>query len=98
VSNAYQNNPGMLDFVKGAGEALSPIGNFFSGLNNALLSAAPGFRDFAIDLGNSIKSLSELDSAGKYLVFQNGAAWIAVILALLIVEFQQKGFGYVRKK
>jgi hypothetical protein len=98
VSNAYQNNPGMLDFVRGAGEALSPIGNFFSGLNNALLSAAPGFRDFAIGLGNSIKSLSELDSAGRYLVFQNGAAWIAVILALLIVEFQQKGFGYVRKK
>lgn len=97
VSNAYQNNPGMLDFVKGAGEALSPIGNFFSGLNNALLSAAPGFRDFAIGLGNSIKSLSELDNAGKYLVFQNGAAWIAMVLALFIVEFHQKGYKYVRK-
>lgn len=98
VSNGYQNNPAMLAFVKGAGEALSPIGNFFSGLNNALLTAAPGFRDFAIGLGNSIKPLSDLDSAGKYLVFQNGAAWIAVALALFIVEFHQKGFGYVRKK
>jgi len=97
VSSAYQNDPSMLGFVKGAGEALSPIGNVFSSLNNALLSAAPGFRDSVTSLGNVIKPLSELDNAGKYLVFQNAAAWVSVFLALFLVEFSQKGYGYRKR-
>lgn len=97
VSNAYQNNPSMLSFVRGAGEALSPIGNVFSGLGNALLLAAPGFRDFVTSLGNVIAPLSNLDGAGKYLVFQNAAAWISAMIALFLVEFSQKGYGYRKR-
>jgi hypothetical protein len=97
VSDAYQNNPSMLGFVRGAGEALSPIGNVFSSLNNALLYVAPGFRDFVISLESVTAPLSSLDGAGKYLVFQNAAAWISALIALLLVEFSQKGYRYRKR-
>lgn len=92
VSNAYQNNQSLLDFVKGTGQAFASIGSAFSAVNNALLSAAPGFRDVALGIGNSIKPLADLDNAGKYLVFQNVAAWISALVALSRSQFARKGF------
>jgi len=90
ISNAYQNNPSLLNFVKGTTEALAPIGGIFSSVNSALLSAAPGFRDFALGLGTIIKPLAGLDNAGKYLFFQNFAAWISALTTLFYG-------GYIRK-
>jgi len=90
VSNAYQNDPALLGFVtrisnsgKNIAEALAPIGWICSAANNALLSTAPAFRDFVLSLGGLIKPLVELDGAGKYLVFQNVAAWVSALTALL---------------
>jgi uncharacterized membrane protein YciS (DUF1049 family) len=97
VTNAYRSNPSLLGFVKGTSQALAPVGSALSTINGALLSASPGFRDFAIGVGNTIKPLATLDGAGKYLVFQNAAAWIAALLALFYVEYTRKGFRYVRK-
>jgi len=84
--------------VKGIAEALAPIGWICSSINNALLSATPGFRDFALSLGVLIKPLTDLDNAGKYLVFQNIAAWVSALSALFYGEYMGKSYRYKKKK
>jgi hypothetical protein len=98
ISSAYQNNHSLLDFVKGTLEALAPISGIFSGVNNALLSAAPGFRDFALGLGTIINPLVGLDNVGKYLFFQNFAAWISALTALFYGEYVRKPHRYRKSK
>jgi len=105
ISSAYQHNPSLLNFtkstsssVKGIAEALAPIGWICSSINNALLSAAPGFRDLALSLGGLIRPLTDLDNAGKYLVFQNIAAWVSALSALFYGEYMGKGYRYRKKK
>lgn len=98
ISSAYQNNPSLLNFVKGTAEALAPIGGIFSGINNALLSAAPGFRDFALGLGTIIKPLADLDNVGKYLFFQNVAAWVSALTALFYGEYVRKTRQYRKSR
>lgn len=97
VSNAYQNNPSLLEFVKSTNEALAPIGSIFSGINNALLSAAPTFRDFVLNIGIVIKPLADSNDVGKYLVFQNAAAWICAIIVLFYGGYARKGYRYKKK-
>jgi len=94
VSAAYQNNPSLLGFVQSTGQALASVGGVFSAVNNALLSAAPGFRDFCIGVGNIIKPLADLDNTGKYLAFQNVAAWVSALTVLFYGQYGQKGFRY----
>jgi len=96
ISNAYQNNPALLGFVKGSAEALAPVGAIFTVLNNALISASPAFRDFAIAFGTVISPLANLDDVGKYLVFQNVAAWMAA-LSVFFYKYLYKTRRYVRK-
>jgi len=105
ISGAYQNNLSLLNFtkstssyVKGIAEALAPIGWIFSSINNALLSAAPSFRDFVLNLGVLIRPLTDLDNAGKYLAFQNIAAWFSALTALFYGEYMGKGYRYKKKK
>lgn len=97
LSNAYQNNPGLLSFIKDTGNALSSIGSVFSGVSNALLSGSAGFRDFAVGLGNVISPLSSLDNAAKYLIFQNAAVWICALIVLYYGEFGRKSHQYKKK-
>jgi len=98
VSNAYKNDPSLLNFVKGTARSLAPIGEFFSVINNALLSAAPAIRGFVLGLGTIIKPLVDLDSVGKYLVFQNVAAWVSGLVALLYGEYTRKGYRYKKSR
>jgi hypothetical protein len=99
VASAYQNNPALLNFVKGATEALSPIFWLFSAIGNALISLAPAFRDFVLALGTIISPLVGLDTAGKYLAFQNAAAWISALFALIYGEYIRRGRRYrIRRK
>ena len=97
IANAYENNPSLLNFIKGSGEALAPIGSIFSGIDTALLPATPGFRDFAAGLGGLISPIANLDNAGKYLVLQNAAAWICALLVLFYGEFGRKLYRYKKK-
>jgi len=97
ISNAYQNNPSLLNFVKGTTEALAPISGIFSSVNSAILSAAPGFRDFALGLGTIIRPLAGLDNAGKYLFFQNFAAWISALTTLFYGEYIRKPRHYRKR-
>jgi hypothetical protein len=98
ILSAYQNNPSLLNFVKGTSEALAPIGGIFSSINNALLSVAPGFRDFASAIGTIIKPLVDLDNAGKYLFFQNFATWISALSALFYGEYIRKTRRYRKSR
>jgi len=105
ISNAYLSNPSLLSFVestnsftKGIAETLAPIGWICSAINNALLSVALGFRDFVLGLGAIIKPLADLDNVGKYLVFQNVAAWISALAALLYGEYVLKGYRYKKSR
>ncbi|MDH5753944.1 MAG: hypothetical protein OEY95_01870 [Candidatus Bathyarchaeota archaeon] len=105
ISNAYQSNPSLLGFVKSTNnftrdiaEALAPIGWICSSINNALLSIAPGFRDFVLSLGGLIKPLTDLDDVGKYLVFQNVAAWVSALTALFYGEYTRKSYRYRKGK
>jgi hypothetical protein len=98
ISSAYQNNPSLLDFVKGTSEALASVGGIFAGVNNALLSVSPGFRDVALGFGTIIKPLADLDNAGKYLFFQNIAAWISAFTALFYGEYARKTRRYRKSR
>jgi hypothetical protein len=98
ISSAYQNNPSLLSFVKGTAEALAPIGGIFSGVNDALLSVTSGFRDFALGLGAMIKPLADLDNSGKYLFFQNIAAWVSAFTALFYGEYVKKTYRYRKRR
>ncbi len=98
ISDGYQNNSSLLNFVKGTAEALAPIGGIFSPINNALLSAALGFRNFALSLGTIIKPLVDSDNAGKYLFFQNVAAWVSALAALFYGERMRKGYRYKKSR
>jgi hypothetical protein len=105
ISSAYQRNPSFLNFtkstsnsLKGIAEASPPVGWIFSSINNALLWVAPGFRDLVLSLGVVIKPLTDLDNAGKYLVFQNIAAWFSALTALFYGEYMGKGYRYKKKR
>ncbi|MDH5482793.1 MAG: hypothetical protein OEY22_07945 [Candidatus Bathyarchaeota archaeon] len=98
ITGAYRNNQSLLDFVKGAGHFFAPIGGFFSAVNDALLGAAPSFRDFALSIGSIISPLANLDNVGKYLAFQNIAAWISALSTLIYVEYRKKVYRYKKTR
>lgn len=87
VTNAYQNNPSLLNFVKSTGQGLASIGGAFSAVNGVLIAASPGLRNLASGLGGLIRPLSDLDNAGRYLLFQNAAVWISAIITLFYREY-----------
>jgi hypothetical protein len=97
ITGAYASNPSLLDFVKGTGQALASAGSVFSSINDALVAASPGFRDFAQGIGGAIGPLANMDGAGKYLAFQNVAAWVSAFLALFYGEYGHKSFSYKKK-
>lgn len=104
-SNLYQGNPSLLEFVKstnsalkGFAEAVAPVGWVGSAINNAILSAAPGFRNFVSALGSITKPLADLPPAGKYLAFQNLAAWISALTVLFYGAYMRKGYRYRKPK
>lgn len=89
VVNLYRGNPSFMSFVIGTqeglqsiGEALAPIEWIATAVNNALLAAAPGFRDSLQSLGASAEPIAKLDITGKYLLVQNLAAWVSALIAL----------------
>jgi hypothetical protein len=98
ISSGYQNDPSLLNFVKGTAHALGSLGGIFSSVNSALLGAAPGFRNFALSIGSVIGPLSSLDNTGKYLVFQNVAAWISALFAIFYGQYIRKGYRYKGKR
>lgn len=91
IANAYANNPSLLNFIKGSGSIFAPLGSF---VNGAIPLVGPGFRDFVSGLGSSLGLIANLDNPGKYLFFQNAAAWVSAIIALMYSEFSRRGYRY----
>jgi len=91
VVELYRGNPSFLWFVKGTmdlarviGRAFSPIGSLGTAINDALLGAAPGFRNSLAGVGEALTgSIVRLDVAGKYVLTQNVATWVSALVALL---------------
>jgi len=96
VTAAYKTNPSLLGCVKSTSAALSPVGQAFAPVNSALMSAAPGFAGFVLALGTLVRPLVLLDSAGKYLVFQNAAAWVPAFAAMFYGEYKRRGYLFRR--
>lgn len=104
VLNAFATNDAFHGFVKstsnlgtGFAEVVAPIGWVCSAIKSALISVAPGFRDFGMGAGNLIKPLVDLDGFGKYLVFQNVAALVSAVTALAYGWYARKGYGRKRR-
>lgn len=101
VSNAYQTDPSLRHFVisadnwaKGAAQALGPIGWLSTSINNALIAAAPGVRNVGVGFGGLISPIATLGNIDKFLLFQNAAAWISVLLIIIYGERTGKGYRY----
>jgi hypothetical protein len=94
VTGAFQNDSSLLNFFKGAGQALASVGAVFSSINYGLLSIAPGLRDFGLSIGNMLGPLAASDNAGKYLFFQTFAVWFSGLLILFYGEFMYKSVRY----
>jgi len=75
---------GVGQWLQGIGTSVPPLGDLGTSINNALVSAAPGFRHSLEAAGTSLTSpIFQLDVVGKYALSQNLAAWTAAVLALL---------------
>jgi hypothetical protein len=88
VASSYQNNSSLDNFARGTATYL---GTVFSSINNALIGAAPGFGYFAVSVGTVIAPLATLSNVGKYLFFQNVAAWTSTLIAFLYAKYGRKG-------
>jgi len=98
VVKLYQLNPSFLGFVlkttqvaEGIAQVLSPIGWLASAIGNALLAAAPGFRSALEDFGASTTgSIAKLDLVGRYILYQNLAAWVSALTALAYGQYTSR--------
>ncbi|MEM3442867.1 MAG: hypothetical protein QXM86_03295 [Candidatus Bathyarchaeia archaeon] len=94
VAGAYRNNEAFLNFIKSTTEALAPIFWLFSVVGNAFIFLAPALREFVLAIGNVISPLANLDAAGKYIAFQNAAAWISALSVLIYVKYARNGLKH----
>jgi hypothetical protein len=104
VTGAYQSHSSPYGFVvsianllRGFAQAVSPIGWLATTINNGLVAIAPGIRGVGTALGSAIAPLANLDPAGKYLAFQNVAAWISVVLVLFYGQYSRRSYRYRKK-
>lgn len=103
--NLYHGAPQLLESVRainnalgGFAEAVAPVGWLCASINNALRSAASGFRGFASILSVMVKPLVDLPPVGRYLVFQNLAAWGSALVVLFYGAYTRKSYHYRKGK
>jgi hypothetical protein len=105
VVGFYRGNPSFHGFVVGTieaagsiGRVLSPIGWLASAINNALISAAPGFRGALEGFASSITApLVGLDLMWRYVICQNIAAWVSAIGALTYAQYTTRLYRRYRR-
>ncbi len=89
TSGAYQRDSPLLGFVRSVAQAFSPV---LSPVAGFLKGAAPAFGVLAVGVGSLFGPVARLDSTSKYLVFQNGAAWILAIVCWLYTAYLRRGY------
>lgn len=104
LRNAYQSKSLLYYFVvavanglRGFAETVSPIGWIAAAINSGLLVIAPGIGIIGSALGSVIAPLANLDPPGKYLAFQNAAAWISVFSVMFYERYARKSYRYKKK-
>jgi len=104
IASSYQSHSSVYDFVvsvanslSGFAHAVSPIGWIATAIHNGLVAISPGVRAVGMAFGSLIAPLANLDPAGKYLAFQNAAAWISVLLVLLYGQYARRSYRYRKK-
>ena len=104
IAGSYQNHSPAYYFVvsianslRDFAEVVSPIDWIATAINNGLLAIAPGVRSIDLAFGSLIAPLANLDPAGKYLVFQNAAAWISVLLVLFYGQYGRRSYRYKKR-
>jgi uncharacterized membrane protein YciS (DUF1049 family) len=104
LTGAYQSHSSPYGFIvsianllKGFAQAVSPISWLATTINNGLVAISPGIRSVGLALGSAIAPLANLDPAGKYLAFQNAAAWISVLLILFYGQYSRRSYRYRKK-
>jgi len=104
ITSSYQSHSSLYNFVvsvanslSGFARAVSPIGWIATAINNGLVAIAPGVRAIGTAFGSLIVPLANLDSAGRYLAFQNAAAWVSVLLVLLYGQYARRSYRYRKK-
>jgi hypothetical protein len=90
AASIYENSPSLDNFARGTA---TYVGMVFSSINKALIGAAPGFGNFVVAVGTVIAPLATLDNDGKYLVFQNAAAWASTLIIILYAKYGRKGLS-----
>jgi len=102
IRTLYMSYPAFYGFIEsivnsanGIANAAPALGWIASGINDALLAIAPGFRHALDGLGSIIAPLAELDAAGRYVFYQNFAAWVSCFISLLYGQYVAK---YYRRR
>jgi hypothetical protein len=89
--NLYRSSPALVNcaagtasWFNGVGTLLPPLGGLGAAINNALIAAAPGFRQSFEAAGTTLtRPIIELDVVGKFALSQNLAAYAAALIALM---------------
>ena len=104
LASSYQTHSPLYHFVVSVANSLSgfardvpAIGWIAGGLHNGLVALSPGVRAVGMAFGSLIGPLANLDAAGKYLLFQNLAAWISVFSVLLYGQYSRRSYRYRKK-
>jgi len=104
LTSSYQSHSPLYKFVVSVGNSLSgfartvsPIGSIAAAIHNGLVATSPGVRTVGTAFGSLIAPLANLDAAGKYLFFQNLAAWISVFSVLLYGQYSRRSYRYRKK-
>lgn len=95
TANFYQWNTVFLNFViatikvsETIANTIPPIGAIATAIHNALIAAAPTFRNSLEGAASALTDgLVTLNPTEKYLVIQNTAAWIVAIATLLYSQY-----------
>ena len=88
--NLYRGSPAFLNLISGTtqwlngvGQAVPALGGVGFAVNDALVGAAPGFRQSLTNGGETLtRPIVQLDVASKYVLAQNVAAWGSALIAL----------------
>jgi hypothetical protein len=104
ITSSYQSHSPLYHFVvsvanslRGFAHVVGPISWIATGIHNGLVALSPDVRAVGLAFGSLIGPLANLDSAGRYLVFQNLAAWISVFLVLLYGQYSRRSYRYRKK-
>jgi hypothetical protein len=95
TASLFQTNTAFLNFVtatirasESVANTITPLGMIATSIQNALNSAAPGFRNTLQGVASAITSgIVALNATEKYLIVQNAAAWTTAIATMLYGQY-----------